>query len=401
MSCPQSNRRASVPGYADGIRLDALWDSPRTGLEGMPFRRGISRQTETTQMTISQGDTESTGIGEHLFKPVAYALHRQKVSDLPLVAQHHVIKGEELPASTTFDDVLRCLDGRRERQAGQTAAEIMRSWTEQREQEIPTTVGAILQGFAARHIRSIEAGHGRLCVTTNTTQVMMRGSRFSIQVLATLLTLQKEGVDAFCTTWFFYDEETDVYVDEYVSFATEIFSFFVVHEDKIAREHFSFRRHETPDGFDPAIFTELAFHPFAEGGSERPHRGWNDAYCRLWYSRFYEETRIGQLMVLRSDEPALYHYPEGLRIRSVYAAADNWPLLSDELTARITSELGPLAPAELALRDWRVKASTTAHPDDARVGMNERPEGAPVELADLQALLSKIHRVLWLLASGR
>lgn len=29
------------------------------------------------------------------------------------------------------------------------------------------------------------------------------------------------------------------------------------------------------------------------------------------YAKFYQETRRGQLMVLRSDEPKLHHYSEG------------------------------------------------------------------------------------------
>jgi hypothetical protein len=33
---------------------------------------------------------------------------------------------------------------------------------------------------------------------------------------------------------------------------------------------------------------------------------WKDARTRFWYRKFYTETRSGQLMVLRSDQPAIF-----------------------------------------------------------------------------------------------
>ena len=36
---------------------------------------------------------------------------------------------------------------------------------------------------------------------------------------------------------------------------------------------------------------------------------WREAWARFWYRKFYTETRTGQLMVLRPDEPTLYQFP--------------------------------------------------------------------------------------------
>lgn len=38
------------------------------------------------------------------------------------------------------------------------------------------------------------------------------------------------------------------------------------------------------------------------------HPYFDEAVERYWYRKFYTETTTGQLMVLRPDEPILYHY---------------------------------------------------------------------------------------------
>ena len=38
------------------------------------------------------------------------------------------------------------------------------------------------------------------------------------------------------------------------------------------------------------------------------HRHFDEAFEIYWYRKFYTETMTGQLMVLRPDEPILYHY---------------------------------------------------------------------------------------------
>jgi hypothetical protein len=42
-----------------------------------------------------------------------------------------------------------------------------------------------------------------------------------------------------------------------------------------------------------------------------PAPSWQKAKIAYWYRKFYQETRTGQLMVLRPDEPTLHYFPEG------------------------------------------------------------------------------------------
>ena len=35
---------------------------------------------------------------------------------------------------------------------------------------------------------------------------------------------------------------------------------------------------------------------------------WDEADTRYWYRKFYTETRTGQLMALRPDDPRLFYY---------------------------------------------------------------------------------------------
>jgi hypothetical protein len=81
----------------------------------------------------------------------------------------------------------------------------------------------------------------------------------------------------------------------------EVYRFFVVGGDRIVREEVLFRDYPG-SGFDPSVF-ESYNDPASKQKSER---GWNDAIVRFWYNRFYRETRVGQLMLLRSDKPEIY-----------------------------------------------------------------------------------------------
>jgi hypothetical protein len=85
----------------------------------------------------------------------------------------------------------------------------------------------------------------------------------------------------------------------------DAYTFFVVYNDRIVRERMSlFDSHDS--GFNPSIFAYDDRHDVWENDT-----AWRDASDRFWYRRFYQETRTGQLMVLRSDAPELYHLPEG------------------------------------------------------------------------------------------
>jgi hypothetical protein len=106
-----------------------------------------------------------------------------------------------------------------------------------------------------------------------------------------LVGFMREGIDPHGVIWFYY-------AHDWSRDADEIQTFFVVHDGKIIRESCNFGsaeplvlKRETDD--DPIW---------------RSHEYFNEAFERYWYRRFYTETLTGQLMVLRPDEPILYHY---------------------------------------------------------------------------------------------
>ncbi len=145
-------------------------------------------------------------------------------------------------------------------------------------------------------------------VVTDESSFELRGSTFHLKAAVTILDLQKEGVKPFASRWFWFDTgESD-------TTPTKNYAFFVIHEEEIIREEISFL--DYPDsGFDPTIF---------EAGDDARRSSWlrhlippsSEASWQLasaayWYRRFYRETKMGQLMVLRPDWPELHYFPEG------------------------------------------------------------------------------------------
>ena len=109
--------------------------------------------------------------------------------------------------------------------------------------------------------------------------------------------LQKDGINYFYTQLFWYDKDhvTDDLVARYV--------FFVVYGNAIVREAVSFCDYSDSE-FDPSVFESGEdSHPIWRNEPE-----WAAARVRYWFRKFYTETRTGQLMVLRPDEPILYHH---------------------------------------------------------------------------------------------
>ena len=154
--------------------------------------------------------------------------------------------------------------------------------------------------------------------TTTSGEIVLSGSEFSRDVFATLLDFGREGVNPFETVWFWYESQSgSVEAEAWVAH-----SFFVAHGDRIIRESVTFADDReiriTPGsrGFTPSVFVKVEDHDFGD----RDPRGfdtlasdaaWRKAGTRWWYRKFYQETHAGQLMVLRPDEPALHHFPEG------------------------------------------------------------------------------------------
>jgi hypothetical protein len=153
-------------------------------------------------------------------------------------------------------------------------------------------------------------------INTETEEVFVAGPPFNRALLVALLDLAQDGIKCFETDLFWFDRSSASIDDTY--------SFFAVNNDKIVREFLSFR--DGPDsGFDRSLF---------ELNDEKYASEWREARIRFWYRKFYRETRVGQLMVLRPDEPELHYFPEA-RWRSDVAF--------DVLQGRVLWALGLLA----------------------------------------------------------
>lgn len=97
--------------------------------------------------------------------------------------------------------------------------------------------------------------------------------------------------------WYYYDHDWSRDADE-------TFDFFVVNDKRIVQEHFSL------GSFDPAVLQ------FVEDDKDRVWHSssyLSEAVDKYYYRKFYTETYVGQLMVLRSDEPLLFHFERSSR----------------------------------------------------------------------------------------
>jgi hypothetical protein len=191
------------------------------------------------------------------FRPVAYTLN--KAWELPLTQ----ISGE----------------GDQKREQATSVVEVLR-----------TLKAKQIRGIADRAIEATE-------ITTEQGKVVLGGPSFNREVAEAFLDLEKDGINPFDARWFWYDRDhvSDDLMASYV--------FFVVHKDAIVREQVSFCDY-SDSAFDPSVFEP--------DEDARPiwmnHPYWDEAWVRYWYRKFYAETRTGQLMVLRPDEPILFYY---------------------------------------------------------------------------------------------
>lgn len=120
------------------------------------------------------------------------------------------------------------------------------------------------------------------------------GTPFTAHLLATMLNLQKNGVDPFGARWFYYDK---VYCLEDPMTG---YKFFLAYKDKIVEEQVRLVDH-SGSGFDPHLFGAGNEHPPIWSDELDFDEGF-DAY---WYKKFYMETKTGQLHML-SDIPRPY-----------------------------------------------------------------------------------------------
>ncbi|SRR5712692_1902711 len=167
--------------------------------------------------------------------------------------------------------------------------------TDGKREEISMTLGDVFKKLADQKF-DVESGLG-ITIKTGTEELTFGQPSFSAHLLAELVKLRKEGISPSESLWFWYDN------DSCRDDPHKRYSFFVVHEDRIVRESVSFSDyHES--GFDPDIFTS---HDQSDAIWSN-EKAWDGANARYWYRKFYTETRIGQLMLLRDDEPKLYDY---------------------------------------------------------------------------------------------
>ena len=115
-------------------------------------------------------------------------------------------------------------------------------------------------------------------------------------LLRNLLELHSKGVAPFAATWFPYDWSN--YEDVVVH------SFFVLYNGKIVEEQFTFPSYSPLVLERPALYKDRKIHN---------RRYVDEAVECYWYRKFYTETMVGQMMVLRSDEPSLYYFERPTR----------------------------------------------------------------------------------------
>lgn len=119
-----------------------------------------------------------------------------------------------------------------------------------------------------------------------------RGCRWSLSILRKLMELAQTGANIDAATWFYYQ-------NDWSRDADEMHVFFVTYQDKIVMEQMGFM-HSAP------LILKKAEPDEEPVWHSQP--SFDEAVEVYWYRRFYKETLTGQLMVLRPDEPLLYHY---------------------------------------------------------------------------------------------
>ena len=129
-------------------------------------------------------------------------------------------------------------------------------------------------------------------------EIKVKGKSHDLRILRELLELTRKGVKPFEATWFCYynDGERNL--------------FFVLHAGKIVDDCYSFLN------VFPLVLGGMGWDASDFGLCGHP--GFDDAFERYWYRKFYTETLAGQLMVLSPNELKLYHYDREVSVRTQY-----------------------------------------------------------------------------------
>jgi hypothetical protein len=159
-------------------------------------------------------------------------------------------------------------------------------------ENIPTTVGEVYKQLADRRIE-VEDTTIETEITTDSEKLVFAAPTFILRMLEELLGLRNDGANPFSATWYLYDSESSM--DQ----PHDLYTFFVVCDDKIVREHVCVRDYPG-NGFDPSVF-DAEEYSFFNRSSEKT---WRRALTRFWYRKFYTETKMGQLEALRDPKVA-------------------------------------------------------------------------------------------------
>jgi hypothetical protein len=162
------------------------------------------------------------------------------------------------------------------------------------------TIGGIVEAFRGQKVE-LDDNLIELEIKSESRALVVKGPSFHQDLLKRLYWFSDHGVSPFDVRWFYYDSDS-VRDDPH-----EAYFFFLVADHKILDERVMLSDHPE-SGFDPTVLMS-ASNPELSIWRKEPQ--WDGANDRLWYRKFYTETRTGGLMVLRPDEPVLYHYPEG------------------------------------------------------------------------------------------
>jgi hypothetical protein len=104
---------------------------------------------------------------------------------------------------------------------------------------------------------------------------------WTLESVDTLAGLFKKDINPLNVNWFYYDYRSGDEIDHHF--------FFAVHDNKIESHCFNSE--------EPLVLIQAK--------EDDPI---NEAVIRYWYRKFYSETMVGNLMVLRPDEPILDYY---------------------------------------------------------------------------------------------
>jgi len=176
-------------------------------------------------------------------------------------------------------------------------------------EEKQSTLGEVLDSVREQQLKEVDRGFGgSITITTATNTFRISGPSFNVDVLRTVLDLEKDKISVYSSRWYFYDH------DHVTDDMHESYSFFIVHADAIVREHAAFSAYSN-NGFDATIFKPA--YDTAEQPIWRNEPEWAAASDQYWYRKFYTETTTGHLMLLRPDDPTLFHYEKPQHVKPI------------------------------------------------------------------------------------